>query len=319
MNKLYLQKDIYMSEPSQQVEEKKNNTNRFLVFLVILLSLGLGVTLWQYFELRKNVSQKGTEIEVLNDERGELQSELEEMLSELDSMETNNDSMKVELSNRKNEIEGLLAKVKDKDFAIYKLKKETKTLRTIMRGYVVTIDSLNTLNVGLRNENEQVRTTLNRERLKSQELQKSNENLESKVELASRLDVSDVSVFGVKVKRDMTGKETDRAKRTDKIRICFKLSENRVAKQEKKNLYLRILAPDGNILTAGETDAFKFKFNGVRGYYSDKLEIEYDRSVKEYCMDWEKPAPEYEILPGKYTLFLYAEDYEMASTTFDFK
>ncbi len=307
-----------MSEPTQ-IEEKKNNTNRFLVFLVIFLSLGLGITLWQYFELRKTVSQKGTEIEVLNDERGELQSELEEMLSELDSMETDNDSMKVELSNRKNEIEDLLAKVKDKDFAIYKLKKETKTLRTIMRGYVVTIDSLNTLNVGLRNENEQVRTTLNQERLKSQELQKSNENLESKVELASRLDVSDVSVFGVKVKRDMTGKETDRAKRTDKIRICFNLAENRVAKQEKKSLYLRILSPDGNILTAGETDAFKFKFNGVRGYYSDKLEIDYDRSEKQYCMDWEKPSPEYEILPGKYTLFLYAEDYEMASTTFDFK
>ena len=104
------------------------------------------------------------------DERGELQNELEQMLNELDTMETSNDSMKVELSNRKNEIEGLLAKVKDKDFAIYKLKKETKTLRTIMRGYVVVIDSINTLNEGLRNENAEVRSTLKEERSKAKEL-----------------------------------------------------------------------------------------------------------------------------------------------------
>ena len=129
--------------PNQQTDSS-NKVNKVLVALVILLSLALGFTLWQFFELRKTSAQKGSEIEIMADERGELQNELEQMLNELDTMETSNDSMKVELSNRKNEIEGLLAKVKDKDFAIYKLKKETKTLRTIMRGYVVVIDSINT-------------------------------------------------------------------------------------------------------------------------------------------------------------------------------
>lgn len=311
------------------VEEGKNSLkvekdqaeakNRLLIIIIILLSLGLGVTLWQYFDLKKQFAERGSEIELMSDERGELENELEDMLEELDTMETTNDSMKVELANRKLEIEGLLAKVKDKDFAIYKLKKETKTLRVIMRGYVVTIDSLNTLNVGLRNENQKVRNTLTEERSRAKRLQKKNENLSSKVELAGRLDVDSVEVYGVRVKRDMTGKETDRARRTDKLRACFIVRANKVAKKGNKNLYLRILAPDGKILAAGSSADYKFEFNGSEAYFSDKLSIEYNKKAKKYCLDWEKPDEDYIMLPGKYHIYLYAEDYEMAALSYELR
>jgi FtsZ-binding cell division protein ZapB len=298
---------------------KEQKTNRIFTLIIILLSLALGITLWQFFELRKTNSQKGTEIEYLNDERGELQTELEDMLHEFDSLETDNDSMKVELAGKREEIEGLLDKVKDKDYAIYKLKKETKTLRVIMRGYVVTIDSINTLNVGLRKENSQVKNTLSKERTRAKALEKTNENLSSKVELASRLDVSNVNAFGVQVKRDLTGKETDRVRRTDKIRVCFDLEENAVAKSEKKNIYIRIMTPDGQVLAPGIGTEFIFEFILVKGYFSDKLIIEYDNSTKNYCLDWARPNEEYEMLAGVYTIFIYAEDYEMAKLNLELK
>lgn len=300
-------------------KEQAQNTNRILIGIIVLLSLALGVTLWQFFELRKDYAQKGSEIELMSDERGELENELKDMLADLDTMETTNDSMKVEMSKRKAEIEDLLAKVKDKDFTIYKLKKETSTLRTIMQGYVVVIDSINTLNVGLRNENQQVRTTLDNERSRAKALEKTNENLSSKVALASRLEASNINVYGVHVKRDMTGKETDRARRTDKLRMCFQLDENKVAKAGKKELYLRILAPDGKILNAGISDEFKFEFNNLRGYYSDHLTVDYDNAAKEYCLDWSKPNEDYQMLSGEYKLYLYAEDYEMAAMSYELK
>ncbi len=307
------------AENSNLEIQKKNKQIRLLSILIVFLSLGLGLMTWQLFELRKTNAQKGTEVEYLEDERGELQSELEEMLNEFDSLETDNDSMKVELANRRAEVEDLLDKVKDKDFAIYKLKKETTTLRTIMRGYVVTIDSINTLNVGLRKENKQVRRTLSQERSKTKELEKSNENLSSKVAIASRLDVSEVRVFGVNVRKDMTGKETNRARKTDKIRVCFQLDENQIAKAGKKTLYLRVLAPDGKILAAGIGDEYKFQFNGVQGHFSDKLVVDYANTNTEICLDYEHLDEEEMLLAGKYTLFLYAEDYEMASTTHNLK
>lgn len=307
-----------MAEDNPQ-PSNTSQTNKVLVILVVLLSIALSITIWQFFELKNEVANKGTEIEYLNDERGELQDELENMLQEFDSLETDNDSMKVELSQRREEIQDLLDKVKDKDYAIYKLRKETTTLRTIMKGYVVTIDSLNTLNVGLREENTKVRKVLSDERSKTKALMKSNENLSSKVELASRLDISEVRVFGVNVRRDMTGKETNRAKRTDKFRVCFNLNENRVAKAEKKNLYIRVIAPDGQLLAAGDGSEYRFEFNGQKGFYSDMLTVDYNNSTNEYCLDWSKPSETYEFLAGTYTVFIYAEDYEMASTSHDLK
>src|SRR5690606_9481940 len=112
------------------------------------------VLLWKYFELRKLSADKSTEIEYIADDREKIQTELEDMLAEYDSLEVDNDSMRVELSQRKEEIQELLDNVKNKDWTIYKLRKETGTLRTIMKSYVYTIDSLNTLNIVLTEENQ---------------------------------------------------------------------------------------------------------------------------------------------------------------------
>ena len=306
-----------MDIPSK--ENNNNKINNILILLVVLLAIFCGVLLWQYFELRNQNSNKGSEIEVLNDERTELQTELEEMLDNFDLMETDNDSMRAELTNRRNEIEDLLSKVKDKDFAIYKLRKETTTLRTIMKGYVVTIDSLNTLNVGLRVENSEVRERLSSERRTNRSLQEKNDGLSSKVALASRLKTTNITAFGVRLKRDMTGKETDRANKTDKIRVCFDIDENRITASGSKNLFIRIIAPDGQILSKGLSDNFRFEFEGQKGVFSDKKTIDYTNSSTNVCLDYARDSEAIDFLAGVYYITIYAEDYEIGNVELDLK
>jgi cell division protein FtsB len=306
-----------MDIPSK--ENNNNKINNILILLVVLLAIFCGVLLWQYFELRNQNSNKGSEIEVLNDERTELQTELEEMLDDFDLMETDNDSMRAELTNRRNEIEDLLSKVKDKDFAIYKLRKETTTLRTIMKGYVVTIDSLNTLNVGLRVENSEVRERLSSERRTNRSLQEKNDGLSSKVALASRLKTTNITAFGVRLKRDMTGKETDRANKTDKIRVCFDIDENRITASGSKNLFIRIIAPDGQILSKGLSDNFRFEFEGQKGVFSDKKTIDYTNSSTNVCLDYARDSETIDFLAGVYYITIYAEDYEIGNVELDLK
>lgn len=306
-----------MDIPSK--ENNNNKINNILILLVVLLAIFCGVLLWQYFELRNQNSNKGSEIEVLNDERTELQTELEEMLDNFDLMETDNDSMRAELTNRRNEIEDLLSKVKDKDFAIYKLRKETTTLRTIMKGYVVTIDSLNTLNVGLRVENSEVRERLSSERRTNRSLQEKNDGLSSKVALASRLKTTNITAFGVRLKRDITGKETDRANKTDKIRVCFDIDENRITASGSKNLFIRIIAPDGQILSKGLSDNFRFEFEGQKGVFSDKKTIDYTNSSTNVCLDYARDNETIDFLAGVYYITIYAEDYEIGNVELDLK
>lgn len=306
-------------EPTPTNHSENKKSNRILIIIIIILSVFCAILLWQYFELRKQNSDKASEIEYITDDRAKIQEELEGMLSELDSMETDNDSIRMELDTRKAEIEELLEKSKNKDYAIYKLRKETKTLRTIMKGYVVVIDSLNTLNIGLRQENEEVRTTLSQERNRIQQLQKTKQELSGKVEIASRLQAQSITAFGVKVKRDLTGKEIDRASRTDKIRSCFTLSANKVAEAGEKFLYLRIIGPDGIILVDYEDVDPRFEFEGMRGVYSDKMSINYQNTAKEYCLDWARPNEDYEFQSGMYEIAIYAENYKIGSISLELK
>ena len=60
--------------------------------------------------------------------------------------------MMAEMAAQRSEIEGLISKVRDRNYSVSKLKKETGTLRKIMQGYVVTIDSLNQANIALQME-----------------------------------------------------------------------------------------------------------------------------------------------------------------------
>ena len=185
-------------------------------------------------------------------------------------LETENEDMRSELELQKTKIEDLLQKVKNGNWEIHKLKKEASTLREIMKGYIVTIDSLNTLNQTLIVENTNVKKKLDTEKSRNDELVKTNSGLNDKVSIAQRLKAFNVRAYGVRVKSNNTGKETDKAKRAEKIRVCFDVAENRLTEAGRKDLYVRILTPDGRVFAKNTDDSHRFEFNGVRGLFSIK-------------------------------------------------
>lgn len=79
------------------------------------------------------------------------------------------------------------------------------------------------------------------------------------------------------------------------------------------------MAPDGQVLAPGIGEEFKFEFNGVKGYFSDMMKVNYNNSTNNFCLDWAKPNEEYELLAGVYNIFIYAEDYEMAKLSIELK
>ncbi|GAB4252999.1 MAG: hypothetical protein Kow0079_08190 [Vicingaceae bacterium] len=300
------------NDPSTELESTKDKkSNRIFLVLTILLFGFCGFMIWQYMEQQKKIETLMTEKSEVSTERDNLQIELEEMLEQYNAMETDNEELKAELEAEKAKIEDLLKKVKNKDWTIYKLKKETNTLRKIMQGYVHTIDSLNLLNVELREENTEVKKELNNEKAKVEEINKVNEALTNKVNIAARLKIINLRSFGVKVKSNNTGKETEKASRVDKIRTIFTVLENKVTEPGKKPVYLRILSPDGKVLTQGSDESYKFTFNGVEGYYSVKKVIDYQNQTMEVTMDWIKNE---DFTPGEYIIEVYADGADIGKT-----
>jgi len=185
-----------------------------------------------------------------------------------------------------------------------------------MKGYVVQIDSLNQINGRLTQENVVVKTELNSEKNKTKDLTEKNENLTDLVTVASYLKTSNLTAYGIKVKSDNTGKTTDRVKKTNKIRTEFTILKNSITIPGSKLIYVRILTPDGKVLSEKTDDSNKFDFNGVRGLYSAKKQIDYNNEQMSLTIDWKKIE---EFPVGEYNVEVYADGVDIGKTKFSLK
>ena len=136
------------------------------------------------------------------------------------------------------------------------------------------------------------------------------------VTIASHLKTSGLRSYGVRVKGNNTGKETDKAKKTDKIRTEFNVLKNTITVPGKKWLYVRILTPDGKVLSEKTDDSNKFDFNGVRGLYSSKKLIDYNNQETSLTIDWIKTS---DFPIGEYNVEVYADGVDIGKTKFSLK
>ena len=300
-----------MSEPS-----KKGSVNKIMLVLIILLFGFCGFLIWQNIQLKNIVAEKEIIYVDVSNERDNVKKELEDMLAQYNALETTNGEIRAELEAEKAKIEELLKNIKGKDWSIYQLKKETETLRKIMKGFVVQIDSLNTVNKELRAEKEVVQGELSSERNKNQNLSKENQGLSNKVTIASYLKTTGLTAAGIKVKSDNTGKENDRAKKIDKIRTTFTVMKNEITPPGEKWVYVRILSPDGKVLSEKTDDSNKFEFNGVKGLYSCKKQINYQNQEMSVTIDWKKTD---EFPVGEYNIEVYADGVDIGKTKMTLK
>ena len=303
-------------ENSEDNNQSSNKSTAIILVVLILSVLGNGFLGYMLMQEKKTVTElRGENVEI-EGERDELELELEDMLAQYNNLETENDSMSVEMEAEKAKIEELMAKVKSSNWTIYKLKKETESLRTIMKGFVHTIDSLNTANIELQAENQNIKGELGAERTKSERLSSEKNQLEGKVKIGQKLQAVFIESYAQLVKGNTIHKRTEKAKKADKIKCCFTIGANELAKSGKKNVYLRVIGPSGSVLTLKEDKANMFEFDGVRGLYSVKKEVMYENTDLDVCLYW---VVEEELTAGKYIVYAYAEDHEIGVTEFTLK
>ena len=297
--------------------ESKEKSNKGLIVILVLLVLTNAATLFLFYNERQENVLLITDNTDLSTEKDALNMELQDMLAQYDSVTTDNEDMLAQIAEQRAEIESLMKeaeKHKDDAWIIHKLRKEAKTLREVMKNYLVTIDSLNTANQELIVQKAEVETKLTKQKEQNQELSTKNDELAEKVKIGSKLKVVDFISLGQRVKNNTVHRETDRAKRTDKIKTCFTINKNEVTKPGKKYIYLRIVGPDGEVLAFDQDQQYMFTYDGKEGLYSRKKEIMYENEETDMCLYWDMQK---EAIEGKYLVEIYAEDYLMGTTSFE--
>lgn len=299
----------------QNKEEKKSNRKYILIIIfLLLLCIVLAGLLW--FE-KQNVRREIIEKTVYIERSTALEDDLSELKNSFADLQTEDDSIRKQLDERIQQIEIMqeeAKKHKDDAYIISKLKKETETLRKIMKGFVVTIDSLNTLNQTLVAEKEKITHDWRSEKKKTSKLEKDKEDLKGVIELAAVLKASAFKISGVRfAKSGKKETETNKAKKTEKIRIGFTIGENKVTRPGDKTIYLRVMTPDGKELFEREDESGMFKFGDAKGYYAAKQSIGYGNQEYILTMYCSKPDG---FVPGVYNIEVYEGGLQIGKTIY---
>ena len=200
-----------------------------------------------------------------------LLAELNDLSLQYDTLSKENLFLEDSISAQKLEIEALLNKVKNGSWEISKLKKEAASLREIMKGYIGTIDSLNQLNVALLDENLEMKQQMEAVSKENEALVERQENMEEMLVAGQTLQATELTATGIRILSSGRQRDTDRADKSSKIRVCFTLLENRIAPVGEKTLNLRIKNAGGNVL-ADENEATEVSATRVIDYARERLE-----------------------------------------------
>ena len=282
-------------------------SNQSLIAIVVLavVCIFLGA---QLFLGNKNYDELTNEYGQLEIDKEQVVFDLEKMRFSYDTLQTENSMIIAEIAAQRARVDGLLTKVKNGNLALGRAKKEAETLRTIMKGYIATIDSVNQLNKALTVENTEMRNRVEEVQGRNSLLEERQENMADIIEAGRVLQCAEIAVTGVRVTASGRQRETARADKIDMIKVCFTLLENRISEPGSKLLHLRITGASEQVLLSGEEDG-----------YSASRTIDYANDRLTTCVFYTNEGEGSGLEPGTYLVEILEEDVVIGSSTIDMR
>lgn len=278
---------------SQLAKEKKlKRTMWILVVVAVALVAVLGYV-W---------SQKSSLISELEDEKRDLTEQMESLQNDYATLSSDYDNINSQLDTSRAEVADLLERIKKTNATnrakMRQYEKELGTLRSIMRNYILQIDSLNSLNHKLTAEAAAARREAAASKAESAQLSQQVENLTGQVAAGSVIKARGLHIAAY----NSSDKVTDRSSRTVRLLTSLSLVENDLAPKGPVRVFIRVKDPDGIILT--NSNRSSFTFNGETMVASASRRVDYEGSEVDLSI-YLNDIPEYR--KGVYTVEAYTE------------
>lgn len=300
---------------SPNPQPTKNRNNTVLLALVVLLLISNVVMLFLWFQKKDQAVASANQVTAVTSEKENVTKLLEDMLVQYDTLSTNNDQLRTGMDSLQKQIVTLMDKVKRGNYDVHKAKAEAETLRKIMKGYVVTIDSLNQLNQALMVENVNTKQQLGEVTGQKQALESKSAEQQALISKGSVLTATGMAANALFVRNNGKQVDTERSSKAEMIKCCFNLGENRITQAGTKTLYMRVIGPDGSVLPASD-QANRFFYEGVEGEFSVKRDVNYQNSAVDVCMFWTATG---KLTGGEYKVDVYESGMKVGHTTFNLK
>jgi len=299
-----------------QNQNKKNNRSTILLIIFAIIIVVQGVKI--YMDHQESVARESqlasTEDELAStlQRLNDIRDELDEKIREIDSLGGDI----AELEEAKAEIEEELAKTqKASRSTIASLRDKVDGYELLLKAKDKEIEKLQNINKSLMTENTSLKTEKNVLNDSLNELNLSKEELATKVELASQLRAENIEIFAVN-KRGKERESPFKSRHAKKLKVVFNIAENDVAPIEGKNIIVRIVDENNQVIFDVSRGSGTFMVDGKEEFFTANQEILFDNTKQQLTFEYDKGS-EYE--EGIYTLEVYTEEYKMGSEKFEVK
>jgi peptidoglycan hydrolase CwlO-like protein len=314
----------YPSASPQSQPPKRDSKNLIIGLLAVGILGTWGYFLWDKNKSDQKITQLQTQYVAVDSSKNELQKSFDAALNRLDSLTGYNNELEGKLSERNTEI----SKLKGQINSILKKQRLTEDERKKAQSLIAELnDKISHLEAEvarLTAENEQLtmeKNTLTQEKEQlTADLQSTataKEELARKVDIASTLNASNISVTPVNEKSGGKEKVTTNAKRVDKLVIAFDV-DNRIAETGSTEVFVCITGPDGKPITveALGSGTFTTREEGEK-FFTTKVPVEFESGKKRHVeFAWKQNSP---FKTGNYKIEVYHNGFKIGEATRELK
>jgi hypothetical protein len=290
--------------------EQKSNFN-FNKIIITLLSLALLTSL--YFNFKQNNDLSSSKLETKNtlSEKEIVLKDLEELKNQYSILINEKTELNDELIAEKNKVLQLIKEVKNSTNDLNILKKYKEQLKILENKYenlIIENESLKKLNQQLVTKVDSTKTILVESLEYNKVLAGQNEELAQTVVKGSKISIVNLKTAAYKIKNSGKEIETEKASRTNILKINFTIAENAIAKSGDKQYFVQVIDSKNNVL--GEKKDINFGDKTLT--YSFISKINYQNKTQDVV----------EILKGdnfekgNYFVNIFEKDQLVANTIF---
>jgi hypothetical protein len=253
----------------------------------------------------------------LTEQKQLVMNDLNAMAKQYDVAISENEVANKDLIDARGRIQGLIDSLKISETnvkSLWRYKQKYTSLQKEMDVLLAENDKLKIENSYLATSLDSTRVRLEERTIFTDSLLIQNNALAEVVSNASVLSGVNLKGFGVIERTSGKFIPTERASRTDKIRVCFTVAKNKLVKAGDQELYVQVIDPKSNTLGLNEQVSFEEKTLN----YSIISKFNYENTNLDIC-EFVASKGNAEFQKGRYIVNVYNEKDLVSTSEFTLK
>jgi len=293
------------------MDNQKNNSS--LKAIIVVLAILLAGSLAYMYKISSDARK--TETSLVEDKDSAL-TKLEQLKVQLDAAIAEKTSVSDELIAEREKVVKLMADLKKSNGDVASLKKiqvQYNALNAKFQALVKENGLLKDQNMTLVSKVDSLNMALGEKIRFNDTLVIQNENLAKTVEKAQKLVVMNLRTQAIKEKSSGREVVTERARRADKLKVCFSIAQNEVAQSGSKLYYVQIIDSKNNVLGEKKVE----NFGETTLTYSFTTTVAYENKSVDVCENLEGNGVDFE--KGTYFVNIFDKGTLVSKTSFTLK